>query len=102
MQMLQDVKALKATVFRCGLAKAESSLVKAAKASLREYRKTVEGNAGHSYGSPEVWIVRAFIRVLLAEASTLWPEDKEAAPKLQELANKSTPESLKKWVLHAK
>ena len=55
-QLMADIKSLKATVSRKFVFDADSPPARSFKDQLGEYRDKVHGNPGHSLGPPDVWL----------------------------------------------
>ena len=102
MQLMADVKALKATVFRNFIFDAESPLAKSLKGQLKEYRDKVHGNPGHSLGPPDVWIWRGVVLCCCDQLGRMGETALESHRAFKTHADACLPGELSRLILHCK
>ena len=102
MQLMTEVKSLKATVFRNFMFDADSLLAKGIKSQLKEYRDKVHGNPGHSLGPPDVWIWRGIVLCCCDQLGKLGESALAAHQAFQTHASSCLPGELSRLVHHCK
>jgi len=102
MQLMTDVKNLKATVFRSFMFEAETPLARSAKEQLKEYRTKVHGNPGHSLGPPDVWLWRGIVLCCTEELAKMGEHTKEAHRLFLAHHSACVPGELGRLVFHCK